>query len=83
MAIRLNFPYHTRCVCSTLKEDEAQVRLAMLDQKFCYLIFLCQDLALLGNDGEENFDETPAKIKIQRKRGNRRPRVKQTYYMKF
>ena len=28
MAIRLNFPYHTRCVCSTLKEDEAQVRLA-------------------------------------------------------
>ena len=25
MAIRLNFPYHTRCVCSTAKEDEAQV----------------------------------------------------------
>ena len=25
MAIRLNFPNHTRCVCSTAKEDEAQV----------------------------------------------------------
>ena len=25
MAIRLNFPYHTRCVCSSLKEDETQV----------------------------------------------------------
>ena len=24
MAIRLNFPYHIKCVCSTAKEDEAQ-----------------------------------------------------------
>ena len=41
MAIRLNFPYHTRCVCSTLKEDEAQVRLAVSSQpiKLCKLYF--------------------------------------------
>ena len=25
MAIRLTFPYHTRCVCSSAKEDESQV----------------------------------------------------------
>ena len=62
MAIRLNFPYHTRCVCTSLKEDEAQ------------------DLALLGTDGDS--DDAPA-VRIQKKRGNRRPRVKQTYYMKF
>ena len=41
MAIRLNFPYHTRCVCSTLKEDEAQVRLGLLDQKCWSIKFLC------------------------------------------
>ena len=29
MAIRLNFPYHTRCVCTSLKEDEAQVSSGM------------------------------------------------------
>ena len=40
MAIRLNFPYHTRCVCSTLKEDEAQVRLAG-PEIFLDFIFLC------------------------------------------
>ena len=25
MAIRLNFPYHTRCVCTVAREEENQV----------------------------------------------------------
>ena len=27
MAIRLNFPYHTRCVCTAAKDDENQVKI--------------------------------------------------------
>ena len=29
MAIRLNFPYNTRCVCSSAKDEEAQVELSL------------------------------------------------------
>ena len=32
MAIRLNFPYNTRCVCSSAKDEEAQVELSII---FC------------------------------------------------
>ena len=37
---------------------------------------------MLGNEMDV-FDENPPKIKIVKKKGNRRPRIKQTYYMKF
>ena len=39
---------------------------------------------MLGNEMDGVFEEeNPPKIKILKKKGNRRPRIRQTYYMKF
>ena len=35
MAIRLNFPYHTRCVCTVAKEEENQV---LLNTRFDFVV---------------------------------------------
>lgn len=65
MAIRLNFPYHTRCVCTAAKDEENQ------------------DLELLGDEFGEEEEERTVKIKQIKRKSARKPRIRQTYYMKF
>ena len=87
MAIRLNFPYHTRCVCSTAKEDEAQVNqnviMIYVKLQCLFCVGLWKDLALYGNELDHPIEEAPPKIRIHKKKGIKRPKVRQTYYMKF